>query len=198
VITDLGGVAVALVTIAGTLGATALTQYTATRGKSLDAKIQQSARAEKRREAADIERRAIYAELNNSVRDYRAHGHDYLISLLGGARTEDLDQLEKARKKYAGIYARAQMSLPDRVLIVARAVNDGLGHSYRAIHDIVEGSDRALECEKLHEWYDGPLLEAVDLLRAVLREDLGVTDDRPDIDHGLQSLREARLAMWPH
>ena len=196
--TDLGGVAVALVTIAGTLGATALTQYAAARGKRLDAKIQQGARIEKRRAAADRERRAIYAELNNAVRDYRAHGHDYVIGLLDGARTENMRQLEKARRKYAGIYARAQMILPDRVLIVARAVNDGLGHSYRAIHDIVEGSDGAMECERLHQWYDGPLLEAVDLLRAVLREDLGVTDNRPDIDHGLQSMREARLAMWPH
>lgn len=198
---DLTALAVAFAGIVGTLGATALTQRAAARDKRLDATIQRDVRAEERREsvraAAHEEKRAIYVELNAAAREYHHVGHDYLMDKLRRAEPEDLEQLEMARTKYRGVYSRAQMVLPDRALDVANEVNECLGHSYRALHDIHDGLDRSITVEKLHQWYDKPLSDAVGLLRRVLREDLGVAEPSTDIDPVLQRLHKARFDLWP-
>jgi len=199
--TDLTGVVVAIVGIAGTLGATALAQRAAARDKRLDAKIQHDIRAQERQEsvraAAHAEKRAIYADLNAAAREFRTVGHDYLVDKLRGADLEDLEQIEMTRAKYRDIYARAQMVLPDRVLEVTSELNQCLGYSYRALRDIDNGFDRSIAIESLHRWYDGALRGGVGLLRRVLREDLGVAELSTDIDSALRHLREARSDLWP-
>jgi hypothetical protein len=198
---DVTGVVVALAGIVGTLGAAALTQLAATRNKQLDATIQRDIRAEERRESAHVEahaeKRAIYAELNAAVRDYRTASHDYLVDKLRGAERNDLEPLEMARARYRDVYARAQMVLPDRVLVVASEVGDCLGRSYRTIRDIDNGSEHSISVEKLHQWYDEKMADVVRLLRRVLREDLGVAEPTTDIDLSVRRLQEARLDLWP-
>jgi hypothetical protein len=190
---DVAGVVVALAGIVGTLGAAALTQLAATRTKLVDATIQRDVRAEERRESArteaHAEKRAIYAEFHAAARDYRSAGHDYLVDKLHGAERNHLEPLEMARAKYRDAYARAQMVLPDRALAVASEVNDCLGQSYRTIRDIDNGSEHSISVEKLHQWYDGKLDDAVRLLRGVLREDLGVAESGIDIDPSVRRLQ---------
>jgi hypothetical protein len=197
---DVTGVVVALAGIVGTLGAAALTQLAATRNKQLDATIQRDIRTEERRESARAEahgeKRATYAELNAAAREFRTAGHDYLVDKLRGAEQNDLEQLEITRAKYRDVFARAQMVLPDRALAVASEVNDCLGYSYRTIRDIDNGSERSINVEKLHQWYDENMVDAVGLLRRVLREDLGVAEPSTDTDPSLRSLQKARLELW--
>jgi hypothetical protein len=118
------------------------------------------------------------------------------VDKLRGAEQNDLEQLEITRAKYRGVYARAQMVLPDRALAVASEVNDCLGYSYRTICDIDNGSEHSISVEKLHQWYDENMVDAVGLLRRVLREDLGVAEPSTDIDPSLRRLQKARLDLW--
>jgi hypothetical protein len=190
-------VVVALVTAGGTLGATAVTQFAAIRNKRLDADIERRARFEERGEAASADKLATYVQLNAAARAYRAVGHDYLKNRLDNVEHGNLEQFEKVRTKYREAYAGAQMILPDRVFKLAREVNDCLGHGYRAIHDLGKGSGDSITGEMLHKWYDGPLANALHLLRCVLREDLGVADTNTDVDREVRRLQQARHKLWP-
>lgn len=194
---DVTGVVVGVVGIAGTLGATVFTQYAASRDRQFDTANQRDVRSEERRESVRAAKQAIYVDLNAAAREFRTVGHDYLLDKLRGAGTGDLKQIEMAREKYRNVYSQAQMVLPDRALEVASEVNECLGYSYRAVHDIVNGSDRSMTVENLHQWYDKPLSDAVKLLRRVLREDLGVAEPSTDIHSILKRLHKARLDLWP-
>jgi phosphoglycolate phosphatase-like HAD superfamily hydrolase len=189
---------VAVVTVAGTLGAAALTQFAGLRNKRLDAEIQYKARAEERAATASEVKLATYVELNNAARDYRAFGHDYLVDKLDAAEPENLDQIEELRAKYREVYGRAEMIVPDRLFKLVAEVNTCLGYSYRALHDLEQGSHRSIAGGAFHEWYDGPLVDGMRLLRRVLREDLGVAETNTDVDLAVRRLRQARLTLWPH
>lgn len=188
---------VAFVGLVGTLGAAALTQFVVIRNKRLDAEIQHRSRVTELTAAATADKLATYVQLNAASRDFRSVGHDYLVTKLHGKGPENLDQIEEARAKYREIYARAQMVLPDQVFWLAAEVNDCLGQSYRALHDLDKGSGGSLTGEKLHQWYDGPLEDALKQLRYVLREDLGVAETRTDANSVVRRLRKQRLGLWP-
>jgi hypothetical protein len=193
---DVTNVLVAIVGIAGTLGATVFTQLAATREKRLDAANQREIRAEARRESVHAAKQAIYVELNDAARAYRTVGHDYLVDKIRGREPGDLKPIEIDRGRYRTVYSRAQMVLPDPALQVASVVNECLGYSYRALHDIATSPSPSIAAEDLHRWYDGALSDAVKLLRQVLREDLGVAERSTDIDSFLQTLRKSRLNLW--
>jgi hypothetical protein len=204
--TDLTGVAVALVSVAGTLGATALTQRASARGRRFDAESQRRDRAEEREQAvytsAQVEKRAIYADLNAAARLYRTVAHDHLLIKRRGIEPTDaeIERLETARANYRDVYARAQMVLPDRALAVASEVNLCLGHGYRVLRDIDNGFDDSITIDGLHEWFEGPLSDGVWLLRRALREDLGVVEPSPDLEPAVARLRTSRKAhfdLWP-
>jgi hypothetical protein len=194
---DVTNVLVAIVGIAGTLAATVFTQFAATREKRLDAANQREIRAEARRESVHTAKQAIYVELNDAARAYRTVGHDYLVDKIRGREPGDLKPIEIERRRYRTVYSRAQMVLPDPALQVASVVNECLGYSYRALHDIATSPSPLIAAEDLHRWYDGALSDAVKLLRQVLREDLGVAELSTDIDSFLQKLRKSRLNLWP-
>lgn len=194
---DVTNVVVAIVGIAGTLGAVVFTQYAATREKRLDAANQREVRAEDRSESVHAAKRAIYVDLNDAARAYRTVGHDYLVDKIRGREQDDLERIEIERGRYRTLYSQAQMVLPDHALQVASVVNECLGYSYRALHDIATSPSPSIAAEDLHRWYDGALSDAVKLLRQVLREDLGVAERSTDIDSILQNLRKSRLTLWP-
>ena len=194
---DATNVLVAVVGIAGTLGAAVFTQYAAIRQKRLDAENQREVRAEDRRESVRTAKQALYVDLNDAARTYRTVGHDYLVEKIHGREQGDLKRIEIERVRYRTVYSQAQMVLPDRALKVATEVNECLGYSYRAIHDVAVGSSPLIAAEDLHRWYDGALSDAVKLLRQVLREDLGVTERSTDIESILQNLRKSRSNLWP-
>lgn len=199
---DVISVAVALVGVAGTLGATLLGHRATERDKRLDAEIQRGERSEERQEAARVaalvDKRATYADLNAAARLYRTVGHDYLMDRMRGTEQHSLDDLETARTNYRDQYARAQMILPERALTVASEVNLCLGHGYRVLREIDAGSRDEATVRSLHEWFDGPMSDGVWLLRRVLREDLGVVEPSTDTRAAAQRLRAARIARFDH
>jgi hypothetical protein len=192
---DLTAVVVAVVGIAGTLGASVFAQYATTRDKRLDLTNQRDMRAEVRQEVARAAKQAIYVHLNTAARNYRTVGHDYLVDILRGTEELDFGQIEIARAEYRDGYSQAQMILPDGALKVASEVNECLGQSYRALRDVAKGSNSARTLEDLHQWYDGSLSDAVRLLRYVLREDLGVAEPGADVESIRKDLQRARLDL---
>jgi hypothetical protein len=179
--------------------------------KDLDAKIRQCEREDERKVAANADKRATYVQLNAAARDYRAAGHSYLMDRLGRIKPEgsgkveqqsqrdldNLEQIERAREKYREVYSRAQMICPEDVFKLASEVNDCFGHAYRTIRDLSENKDCSVTVKMLHDFYDKELNEGVKQLRCVLREDIGVKARETDADSAVQTLKSARLSLWP-
>ncbi|MTE15226.1 hypothetical protein [Nocardia aurantiaca] len=195
---DLVGLAVAGVGVVGTLGASVAAQWAVLRGKRLDAEIHREQHAEQRDEAVRQQERerkqAVYSEFNSAARNYRMQLHHCVMALERGGPAE-VDQLENDRRVYREVYAQAQMILPDDVLVVASEIDLSLGNSYRAVLCLVEYADPDAVA-RLHRWLDGPVSEAVWLLRQVLREDLGVTTSLTDPSVRTAALASARIAQF--
>jgi hypothetical protein len=123
-----------------------IVQRSAARAKLAELRLQSDEREKERsiaqRQAALRERRQVYADLNAAARRFRSAAHD---RVLGHRRNmpstgTDGENLEEVRRVYRDEYARAQMVMPDRVLMVASEVNLCLGHGYRLLRDIETGS----------------------------------------------------------
>lgn len=188
---------VAVAGVVGGLGTAALTLLVGLRQKRLEAETQHMTRIEERAARASAEKLATYVRLNAAARDYRSVGHDYVKDRLDGVEPETFERIEEARAKYRKVYARAQMILPDRVFQLATEVNECLGQSYRALHDLDRGGSGSITYEKLHSWYDKQLDTAVQQLRYVLREDLTVGKTKTDVASVVQELQEERRRLWP-
>ncbi|MFF0614117.1 hypothetical protein ACFYUD_36170 [Nocardia tengchongensis] len=195
---ELIGLAVAGVGVVGTLGATVAAQWAGFRGKRLDAEIQRDQHAEQRlqsrMEQQHEQKQSAYSAFNTAARNYRMYLHHCVIELERGGQP-DRDGLEAARESYREIYAQAQMVIPDRVLEVSAELDRCLANTYRVIHNTVDRTE-AERLDKLHRWLDGPVLEAVWLLRQVLREDLGVTSESPDLHVKVAALASARAEQF--
>lgn len=89
---------VSLVTVGGTLGAAALTQFAGIRNKRLDAEIQQRRTLGERAEEASADKLAIYVALNAAARDYRAFGHDYLMRKMSDVEPAKIEQLNEVSR----------------------------------------------------------------------------------------------------
>ncbi|MBU3062358.1 hypothetical protein KO481_12575 [Nocardia sp. NEAU-G5] len=192
---DFATFAVAAVGVAGTLGATVVTQIAALRGRRFDAENTRIRQAEDRAESARKneldEKRSVYSDLNAAVRDYRMALHDCVLEP-GRGHSVRLKRVDDARARYREMYARAQMIVPERVLIVVSEIDLGLGNCFRTLTNVVDaGTDRRMEVS--HRWLDGPGSEAIWLLREVLREDLGTAGSLADLDGRLDRLRQARV-----
>ncbi|MFD3701861.1 hypothetical protein ACFWUP_01815 [Nocardia sp. NPDC058658] len=131
---DWTNVAVASITVVGTLGGGIVTQVFAIRSKRVDAKVQRDNRAEElreltRKESTD-EKRTVYADLNSTAHSCRAATRHYLDEKCGG-RTPDLAKFEAAREALRESYSRAQMVVSDRALDFASEVNRCLDVGHR-------------------------------------------------------------------
>ncbi|MFD6397086.1 hypothetical protein [Nocardia sp. NPDC060249] len=191
---DWTNVAVASITVAGTLGGGIVTQVFAIRSKRIDAKAQRDNRAEElreltRKEATD-EKRAVYASLNTTAHSCRAAVRHYLDEKCGG-RTPDLAKFEAAREALRDSYSRAQMVVSDRALDFASEVNRCLDIGHRTALELDENDPVAVEA--LYRFVDDSLGFGVRLLRRAIREDLGI-EPGVDADLGdhLVSLRGMR------
>ncbi|MGY0498679.1 hypothetical protein ACWZHB_09315 [Nocardia sp. FBN12] len=191
---DWTNVAVASITVAGTLGGGIVTQAFAIRSKRIDANVQRDNRAEElreltRKEATD-ERRTVYAGLNTAAHSCRAATRHYLDEKCGG-RTPDLAKFEVAREALRDSYSRAQMVVSDRALDFASEVNRCLDIGHRAALEL-DASD-AVAVAALYHFVDDSLGFAVRLLRRAIREDLGIEPDvDADLDGRLVELRATR------
>jgi hypothetical protein len=194
---DWTNVAVASITVVGTLGGGIVTQVFAIRSKRIDAKVQRDNRAEElrelsRKEATD-EKRAVYAGLNTAAHSCRTAIRHYLDEKCGG-RTPDLVKFEAAREVLRDSYSRAQMVVSDRALDFASEVNRCLDIAHRTALELDENDPVAVAA--LYRFLDNSVGSGVRLLRRAIREDLGI-DPGADADLGgrLVALREMRHAF---
>lgn len=191
---DWTNVAVASITVVGTLGGGIVTQVFAIRSKRIDTKAQRDNRAEElreltRKEATD-EKRTVYASLNTAAHSCRTAIRHHLDDKCGG-RTPDLAKLEAAREALRDSYSRAQMVVSDRALDFASEVNRSLDVGYRAAIDI-DATD-AVAVAALYGFVDDSLGFGVRVLRRAIREDLGIEPGADaDLDGHLVMLRANR------
>ncbi|MFF2082914.1 hypothetical protein ACFVVM_04030 [Nocardia sp. NPDC058176] len=180
---DWTNVAVAAITVVGTLGGGVVTQVFAIRSKRIDVQVQRDNRAEElreltRKEATD-EKRTIYAGLNTAAHSCRAAIRHHLDERCGG-RTPDLAKFVAAREVLHESYSRAQMVVSDRALDFASEVNRCLDIGHRAALEI--DVNDAVAVAALYRFVDDSLGFGVRLLRRAIREDLGI---EPGVDADL-------------
>lgn len=192
---DWTNVAVASITVVGTLGGAIVSQVFAIRSKRIDAKVQRDNRAEElreltRKEATD-EKRAAYARLNTTAHSCRAAIRHHLDEKCGG-RAPDLVKFEAAREALRDSYSHAQMVVSDRALDFASEVNHCLDIGHRAALELDEND--AVAVAALYRFVNDSLGFGVRLLRRAIREDLGIeSGGDADLDDRLVSLRGMRL-----
>ncbi|WP_030688214.1 hypothetical protein [Streptomyces globisporus] len=184
---------IAVVGVAGTLGAALLTQNRADRTKRMELQAAAEQRREERAHAeeqlrAELERqarheslerrRACYITLNTAARQYLTSMTNHLHALRRGEdAVASLENLEVARAAYRDSYAESQMIVPDPVSRVSSAAKTRLNGAYGKLKGYAEepstyaGELAAMEGE-LHQdvW---PYLGA---MKKAMRTDLGIGD----------------------
>ncbi|MEU6516836.1 hypothetical protein [Streptomyces sp. NPDC046978] len=195
---DVTTLAVALISVGGTLGGTLGGAVLSQRASQAEA-AEQNRRADREREQERDEQalqanRDLYARLNTAARAYRVAAQD---AVLATERGESLDPalLDAAKDAWTDQYSQAQMTLARDVLQVASALNRSLGIGYSVVKHLPNSPDLDRACQRAKRWFSGPLSDGVYLLRVTLRHDLGVEVD-PHFEQTrmqiLSALRDAR------
>ncbi|KDN75412.1 hypothetical protein DF19_24785 [Streptomyces olindensis] len=177
---DVTALAVALISVAGTLGGTLGGAVLSQRASRAEA-AEQNQRADRERDQERNEqalqaKRDLYAHLNTTARAYRIAARD---AVQAAERGESVDPtvLDAAKEAWADQYAQAQMALPKDVLQVASKLNRALGVGYSVVKQLPSSPDLNGAYERAKTWFSGPLSDGVYLLRVALRHDLGVEVD---------------------
>ncbi|WP_017538901.1 hypothetical protein [Nocardiopsis halophila] len=186
------GIIVAVLGIAGTLGSAVFTQILAARARLAEIDREQQARAadheRQQADAAMATRRASYIAFNAEARHFHAQIRHCTHALHGQERPDDpWAALDEARKAFVEDYSEIQLTAPERVLVAAGNVNSELNWLYgmvRRLNDGLEHEEESVERaqrELQNLWGD------LDVLRTLMRQDLGVTADdaADDTAHGL-------------
>lgn len=184
---------IAVVGVAGTLGAALLTQIRADRTKRMELQAAAEQRHEERGHAEELlraeqarqqqresleRRRACYITLNTAARQYLTEMSNHLHALRRGEDpAPSLENLEAGRLAYRESYAESQMIVPDVVSRPSSAAKTRLNAAYKKLRAYAEQPSlnatelAAMEAE-LHEevW---PFLSA---MKTSMRADLGVED----------------------
>ncbi|MFF9602490.1 hypothetical protein ACF1GY_09435 [Streptomyces sp. NPDC014684] len=177
---DVTTLAIALISVGGTLGGTlggAVLSQRANREQNERADRQ---RAEERHDQAQQARRDLYARLNTTARAYRVAARDAVRAAERGEDVEPIT-LDAAKEAWAEEYAQAQMALEKDVLEVASALNRALEVGYSVVKQLPSSPDLDRAYNRAKAWFSGPLSHGVYLLRVTLRHDLGV-EVEPDFE----------------
>ncbi|MER6534601.1 hypothetical protein ABT215_12495 [Streptomyces sp900105755] len=177
---DVTTLAVALISVGGTLGGTlgggVLSQRA---GRAQAAEQNQRAdreREEQRASEAMQAKRNLYAAVNTAARAYRVAARD---AVEAAERGEIIDPalLDAAKEAWADQYSQAQMALAYEVLEVASALNRSLGVGYSVVKQLPNSPRLDEAYQRAKKWFGDPLSDGVYLLRVTLRHDLGVEID---------------------
>ncbi|MEU6369468.1 hypothetical protein ABZ876_27960 [Streptomyces sp. NPDC046931] len=194
---DLTAAIVAAIGIVGTLTAPLIAQRSASHARRLEFELQRQERLEERahadRRAAYEEKRDAYADLNAAVRGFASAAETSLRDLMAEHPLPDqpLTPVEEALRPYRGHYARAQMLLGERPMLIASEVNRGVNSAYSALVQLQQTYD-VRAAEELRSWFSGGMSEGVWVLRKILREDLGVGEPFGDFHAALRLLQDTR------
>jgi hypothetical protein len=173
---DVTTLAVALISVGGTLGGTLGGAVLSQRANREQNQRADREREQERHEQAIQARRDLYARLNTTARAYRVASRD---AVEAAKRGENVDPalLETAKEAWADQYSQAQMALAKDVLHVASALNRSLGIGYSVVKLLPSSPDLDGAYQRANTWFSGPLSDGVYLLRVALRHDLGVEVD---------------------
>jgi hypothetical protein len=172
---DVTTLAVALISVGGTLGGTLGGAVLSQRASRAEA-AEQNQRADRERQQEHDEqalqaKRDLYAHLNTAARAYRIAAQD---AVRAAERGENVDPavLDAAKDAWGEQYSQAQMALTKDVLQVVSKLNRALGVGYSVVKQLPSTPDGTYERAKT--WFSAPLSDGVYLLRVTLRHDLGV------------------------
>ncbi|MGW4274220.1 hypothetical protein ACWEGQ_18090 [Streptomyces seoulensis] len=195
---DVTTLAVALISVGGTLGGTlggAVLSQRASQAEAAEQNRRADREGERERDEQTLQaKRDLYARLNTAARAYRVAAQD---AVLAAERGEGFNPalLDAAKDAWADQYSQAQMTLAKEVLQVASALNRSLGVGYSVVKQLPNSPDVDGAYQRAKTWFSGPLSDGVYLLRVTLRHDLGVEVD-PQFEQTrmdtLYALREAR------
>ncbi|MEU1306686.1 hypothetical protein [Streptomyces shenzhenensis] len=185
---DVTTLAVALISVGGTLGGAVLGRR-ANREQNERADRQ---RAEERQDRVQEARRDLYASLNTTARAYRVAARDAVRAAERG-ETVDPAALDAAKEAWAEQYSQAQMALAKDVLEVASTLNRALGVGYSVVKQLPSGPGPSEAYDAAKAWFSDPLSDGVYLLRVTLRHDLGV-----EVDPDFERTRVQMLAALEH
>ncbi|MGW8364425.1 hypothetical protein ACWGK1_28160 [Streptomyces wedmorensis] len=187
---DVTTLAVALISVGGTLGGTLGGAVLSQRASRAEA-AEQNARADRDREQERSEqalhaKRGLYAHLNTAARAYRVAAQD---AVRAAERGESVDPaaLDAAKDAWGEQYSQAQMALAKEVLQVASKLNRALGVGYSVVKQLPSTPDGSYA--RANTWFSGPLSDGVHLLRFTLRHDLGV-----EVEPHFEQMRTQKLA----
>ncbi|MFI7399244.1 hypothetical protein ACIBW9_01905 [Streptomyces sp. NPDC049541] len=177
---DVTTLAVALISVGGTLGGTLGGAVLSQRASRAEA-VEQNRRADREREQERDDqalqaKRDLYAHLNTTARAYRIAAQD---AVHAAERGESIDPalLDAAKEAWADQYSEAQMALPTDILQVVSTLNRSLGIGYSVVKQLPSSPDLDRAYQRAKTWFNGPLSDGVYLLRVALRHDLGVEVD---------------------
>ncbi|MGV9245469.1 hypothetical protein [Streptomyces sp. NPDC003710] len=194
---DLTAAVVAAIGIVGTLTAPLIAQRSASRARRLEFELQRQERLEERehadRRASYEEKRDAYAELNAAVRGFVSAAEACLADLMAEqpAPGQPLTPVEEALRPYRDHYARAQMLLGERPMLIASEVNRGVNSAYGILVQLQQTYD-VRAAQELRSWFTGGMAEGVWVLRKILREDLDVGEPFGDFHAVLRLLQDTR------
>ncbi|WP_329212651.1 hypothetical protein OG257_30170 [Streptomyces sp. NBC_00683] len=187
------GLLIAMVGVAGTLGAALLTQNRADRIKRMELQASAEQRREERGHAEALlqaeqarqwqsesleRRRTCYITLNTASRQYVTEMTNYVHALRG---RQDVDaalaSLEVARLGFRDSYAESQMVFPDAVLRAASAAKTALNTAYGTLRKYgAEPSAYAEELAALEGAFHEQVWPYLGALKQSMRADLGIDE----------------------
>jgi hypothetical protein len=187
------GLLIAMVGVAGTMGAALLTQSRADRTKRMELEAAAEQRREERGHAEELlraeqarqwqrenleRRRTCYITLNTASRQYLTAMTNYLYAL---QRSEDvatsLENLEAGRLAYRDSYAESQMIVPDAVLRASSTAKTRLNAAYGKLRKYgAAPSTYAEELVTLESELREEVWPYLGALKQSMRADLGVDD----------------------
>lgn len=185
------GLLVAVVGVAGTLGAALLTQNRADRTKRMELEAAARQRREERDHAGDLlkaeqavqrqregleRRRTCYIKLNIASRLYVTEMTNYLHALRSGQDVDvALSSLEAARLAHRESYAESQMISPDVVLRPSGAAKSALNAAYGKLRTYgAAPATYAEELANLERVFQADVWPYLGALRKTMRDDLGI------------------------
>ncbi|MFH8975503.1 hypothetical protein [Streptomyces sp. NPDC017890] len=191
--TSWAGLLIAMVGVAGTLGAALLTQNRADRTKRMELQAAAEQRREEHGHAEEMlraeqtrqrqlesleRRRACYITLNTSARQYLTAMTNYLHALQRGEDVSPrLTDLEAARLTYRDSYAESQMIAPEAVSRASSTAKKRLNAAYGRLRKYGSApSDHAEELANLEAEFREEVWPYLGELKQSMRADLGVDD----------------------
>jgi hypothetical protein len=180
---DVTTLAVALISVGGTLGGTLGGAVLSRRANREQNERADREREQKRQEQAAQAKRDLYAQLNTTARAYRMAARDAVHAAERG-ETIDPALLDSAKEAWADQYAQAQMALAKDVLHVASTLNGTLQVGYSVVRQLPSSPNLDAAYRRAKAWFSGSLSDGVFLLRVTLRHDLGVEID-PEFEQAL-------------